>query len=89
MKTDLILGGENNPNSFLLPDAITAEMCADAVVKALEAETFLILPHAEIGQYIVNKAENYDRWLYSLGKIRKAVLAEREEFNLEERKEKL
>lgn len=86
VKTDLIMGGENNPNSFLLPDAISSEMCADAVVKALQAETFLILPHAEVGQYIINKAENYDRWLYSLGKIRKAVLAEREQLNLKEGK---
>lgn len=78
VKTDLIMGGENNPNSFLVPDAISAEMCADAVVKALQKETFLILPHAEVEQFIVNKAENYDRWLYSLGKIRKAVLAERD-----------
>ncbi len=77
VKTNLIAGGENNPNSFLLPEAISAEDCADAVVKTLEKEGFLILPHAEVANYIVNKAENYDRWLYSLGKIRKAVLGQR------------
>ena len=78
VKTDLIMG-ESNPNSFLMADAISAEDCADAVVKALEKEEFLILPHAKVGQFIVNKAENRDRWLQSLRKIRTAVLAEREE----------
>lgn len=77
VKTDLIMGGENNPNSFLMPDAITAEECADAVINALEKETFLILPHTEVGQFIINKAENRDRWLHSLRKIRNAVLESR------------
>ena len=77
VKTKLIMG-ENNPNSFLHQGAITAEECADAVVNALEKETFLILPHKEVAQFIVNKAENRDRWLHSLRKIRHAVLAERE-----------
>jgi len=79
VKTDLIMG-EDNPSNFLMAEAISAEECADAVVKALEKETFLILPHAEVEQYIINKAENRDRWLHSLRKIRKAVLAQREEF---------
>lgn len=57
-----------------MAEAITAEVCADAVVDALEKETFLILPHSEVSQYIINKAENYDRWLHSLRKIRVAVL---------------
>lgn len=73
VKTDLIMG-KDNPNSFLMPEAISAEECADVVVKSLEKETFLILPHTEVGDYIVKKAENRDRWLHSLRKIRTAVL---------------
>lgn len=77
VKTDLIMGGENNPNGFLQAGAITAEECAEAVINALEKETFLILPHTEVGQFIINKAENRDRWLHSLRKIRSAVLESR------------
>jgi NAD(P)-dependent dehydrogenase (short-subunit alcohol dehydrogenase family) len=84
VKTRLI-DGESNPNKFLMADAITVEECADAVVKALEAETFLILPHAEVAEYIVNKAENRDRWLHSLRKMRRFVLSEREKFVSKER----
>ena len=74
VKTDLIRSADGEPENFLMAEAITAEACADAVVKGLESEKFLILPHAEVAQYIVNKAENYDRWLHSLRKIRAAVL---------------
>jgi len=74
VKTDLIMG-KDNPNSFLMPEAISAEECADIVVKSLEKETFLILPHTEVGEYIVKKAENRDRWLHSLRKMRTAVLS--------------
>lgn len=74
VKTQMIANAEGEPENFLMAEAITAEQCADAVVEALEKESFLILPHPEVAQYIVNKAENYDRWLHNLRKIRKAVL---------------
>lgn len=76
VKTNLILG-ENNPNSFLHEGAISTAECAEAVIKGLESEKFLILPHEEVAQFIINKAENRDRWLHSLRKIRTAVLAAR------------
>lgn len=74
VKTAMIGNAEGEPENFLMAEAITAEECADAVIKGLESENFLILPHTEVAQYIVNKAENYDRWLHSLRKIRSAVL---------------
>jgi NAD(P)-dependent dehydrogenase (short-subunit alcohol dehydrogenase family) len=77
VKTAMIASADDEPENFLMAEAITVEECADAVVKGLETEKFLILPHAEVGQYIVNKAENYDRWLHSLRKMRKATLAAR------------
>lgn len=79
VKTAMIESAKGEPENFLMAEAITAEECADAVIKGLESEKFLILPHAEVGQYIINKAENYDRWLHSLRKIRNAVLANRGE----------
>ncbi len=72
--------GDDNPNGFLLPGSISPEECADAVVKGLEAETFLILPHKEVAGYIVKKAENRDRWLHLIRKIRSEVLARRKAF---------
>ena len=73
MKTNLIMG-DDNPSAFLHEGAITAEECAEAVIRAFEKVTFLILPHAEVAQYIVKKAENRDRWLHSLRKIRAGIV---------------
>ncbi len=78
VRTQMLAGAEGEPENFLLAEAISAEECADAVIKGFESENFLILPHAEVGQYFINKAENYDRWLYSLRKMRRAVLTEKE-----------
>ena len=74
VKTQLIASEEGAPENFLMAEAITAEVCADAVIEGLKNESFLILPHAEVAQYIINKAENYERWLYSLRNMRKTVL---------------
>lgn len=74
VRTQLIASAEGEPDNFLYADSISVEECAKAVVKGLETEQFLILPHGEVAQYIVNKAENYDRWLHSLRKMRAAIL---------------
>ncbi len=74
VKTVMIANADGEPENFLMAEAISVEDCADAVVKALEKESFLILPHAEVADYIVSKAENYDRWLHSLRKIRAAIV---------------
>lgn len=74
VKTRLIASAEGEPENFLTAEAISAEACAEAVIEGLENERFLILPHAEVAQYVVKKAENYDRWLHSLRKMRRAIL---------------
>lgn len=82
VRTQMLATAKGEPENFLLAEAISAEECADAVIKGLESEKFLILPHAEVGQYFINKAENYDRWLYSLRKMRRA----NQELKLEKQK---
>lgn len=42
---------------------------AEACLKAVEAETFLVLPHPEVLQYMRNKTENYDRWIGGMRKL--------------------
>lgn len=70
--TRMIASEPGEPENFLTADAITPEACVDAVITGLETEKFLILPHPQVAQYIVNKAENYDRWLHSLRKLKAA-----------------
>lgn len=48
---------------------IEAEPVADACLKAIEAETFLVLPHPEVLEYMRNKTANYDRWIGGMRKL--------------------
>jgi len=42
---------------------------ADAVVAGVRAESFLILPHAEVGDYFRAKADDYERWLAGMRRL--------------------
>jgi short-subunit dehydrogenase len=52
---------------------MSPEDVAEAVVKGLEAEDFLILPHPQVADYIVNKATNPNRWIGGMRKFRRRV----------------
>lgn len=45
------------------------EPVAEACVEAIRAETFLVLPHAEVLGYMRKKSENYDRWIGGMRKL--------------------
>jgi len=43
---------------------------AQTVIEVMEAETFLILPHPEVSQYMTRKIGDYDRWLRGMRRLR-------------------
>ncbi|MBL70580.1 MAG: short-chain dehydrogenase [Rhodobiaceae bacterium] len=45
------------------------EELAEAVVKGLAKESFLILPHGEVAQYMRNKTDDYDRWIGGMNRL--------------------
>jgi len=53
--------------------AITAAEVAAMVVTAVEAETFLILPHPEVATYFRNKADDYDRWIAGMRRLQASL----------------
>ena len=57
-------------------DLTPQQVAADALT-GLEAETFLILPHKQVLDYMRKKTENYDRWIGGMAKIQAKM---REEF---------
>jgi hypothetical protein len=40
------------------------------VIEALGEERFMILPHPRVAQYLQNKANDYDRWLAGMRRLR-------------------
>jgi len=50
-------------------DILPATVVADAVVAGLAGETFLILPHPEVGTFWARKAADPQRWLSSVRRL--------------------
>jgi len=63
--------------NFLTEGALEPEEVADAVVKGIASESFLILPHPEVAEYFRRKADDYDRWLRGMRRLRAGLLSSR------------
>jgi NAD(P)-dependent dehydrogenase (short-subunit alcohol dehydrogenase family) len=59
---------------FLTAGALEPEAVADKVVEGIDAEHFLILPHPEVAEYFRRKADDYDRWLRGMRRLRSNLL---------------
>jgi NAD(P)-dependent dehydrogenase (short-subunit alcohol dehydrogenase family) len=53
---------------------ISPEEVADAVVRGLETEEFLILPHPVVAEYMRRKSADYDRWIGGMDRLRRKLL---------------
>ena len=59
-----------NPDGVASIDGMMEpEVLAESVVRGIEAEEFLILPHPEVLQYMRNKTGDYGRWLGGMRKL--------------------
>jgi NAD(P)-dependent dehydrogenase (short-subunit alcohol dehydrogenase family) len=56
---------------------LTPEQVAASALEGLRAGKFLILPHPNVANYMKVKAENYDRWVGGMAKLRRSVRAAR------------
>lgn len=67
VRTEMTRGHEDHIaaiNGMMEPEPV-AQMC----IEAIRAETFLILPHAEVRDYMKNKTNDYDRWIGGMRKL--------------------
>ena len=69
VNTNLLRSSTGGPGEFLRANALEPEEVADAVVKALDEERFLVLPHPEVAEYFSRKATDYDRWLRGMRRL--------------------
>lgn len=60
--------------AFLLGDnAIDPQDVAGAVMDALTTDQFLILPHAEVADYMARKADDLDSWLAAMNRLQQRM----------------
>jgi short-subunit dehydrogenase len=69
VNTDMLRNTPQKTGDLLREHALEPEAVADAVVKGLAQENFLILPHPEVAEYFRRKASDYDRWLRGMRRL--------------------
>lgn len=76
VKTDMLAAEKDRLGiDFLTAGALEPDEVAEAVVRGIADEKFLILPHPEVGEYFRRKADDYDRWLRGMRRLRANLLA--------------
>jgi NAD(P)-dependent dehydrogenase (short-subunit alcohol dehydrogenase family) len=58
-------GEERMPDGAIDPEAV-----ADVVVHGLRDERFLILPHPRVAEFVKRKADDHERWLRGMRRLR-------------------
>jgi NAD(P)-dependent dehydrogenase (short-subunit alcohol dehydrogenase family) len=74
VRTDMLKRAEFGGGAFLLESAVEPEEAAEHVIKGLDQERFLILPHPEVAEFFARKATEYDRWLRGMRRLQANTL---------------
>jgi NAD(P)-dependent dehydrogenase (short-subunit alcohol dehydrogenase family) len=77
VRTPMLQADAGGTESFLLAGSLAPEEVADCVVAGIEAESFLILPHPEVLEFVRRKATDYDRWIRGMRRFRDEVIGRR------------
>ncbi len=75
VKTDMLAAERRLGLDFLTIGALEPEQVADIVIEGIRNEKFLILPHPEVAEYFNRKAQDYDRWLAGMRRLRARLIA--------------
>jgi NAD(P)-dependent dehydrogenase (short-subunit alcohol dehydrogenase family) len=75
VRTNMLLSAPGDPSTevVLAQGAIEPEELAEAVIQGLKAETFLILPHPEVADYVRRKADDRDRWITGMRRLQSKI----------------
>ena len=74
--TPLVASMDDLAGLITTAPVLDANEVAELVVKGLEEEKFLILPHPEVADFFQRKASDYDRWIGGMQKLRRTVLSD-------------
>ena len=75
VKTDMLAAERRKGLDFLTATALEPDQVAETVLLGIHDEKFLILPHAEVAEYFVRRASDYERWLRGMRRLRASVVA--------------
>lgn len=65
--------GNGSSNQAAVDGILEPEDVATLCMQAIRTEQFLILPHPEVARYFQNKANDYDRWLNGMRRMRERL----------------
>ncbi|MFB7248092.1 dehydrogenase [Streptomyces populi] len=69
VRTDMLEATGSAGDLVLQPTAIEPEAVADALMKGIEEDRFLILPHPEVAAYYQARAADPDRWMTNMNHL--------------------
>jgi NAD(P)-dependent dehydrogenase (short-subunit alcohol dehydrogenase family) len=73
VRTEMLRQATGGIAEMLRESALESEQVAEAVVTGLAEERFLIMPHPEVAEYFRRKADDYDRWLRGMRRLRERL----------------
>ena len=73
VRTDM-LAHDDGMSKFLGQGALEPADVAQAVLEGMREERFLILPHPEVARYMANRANDNERWLRGMRKLRASLV---------------
>ncbi|MEN8722937.1 MAG: SDR family oxidoreductase [Alphaproteobacteria bacterium] len=68
--TNMTAGASGDKDAAAADGMITPEELADCVVQGIDDESFLILPHPQVKDYMQGKTADYDRWIGGMIRFR-------------------
>ena len=66
---------EDGSHPALLDGVLEPDEVAEACIEAIGEERFLVLPHPEVAIYFQRKANDYDRWLRGMRRLKARLAA--------------
>ncbi|MEM7429096.1 MAG: SDR family oxidoreductase [Pseudomonadota bacterium] len=77
VQTAMIEGEATGGLSAAVDGVLAPEEVAEAVVEGLREETFLILPHPQVREYMSRKTGDYDRWISGMNRLQQKLAPDR------------
>ncbi|MBM4186787.1 MAG: SDR family NAD(P)-dependent oxidoreductase [Gemmatimonadetes bacterium] len=73
VETAMLTGADPRIRALLGPEALSPDAVAEAVLRGVEAEEFLILPHPQVREFVRRKVDDPDRWIRGMQRLQQQL----------------